>query len=421
MFLGMVLFLSRNFKLNDMNTKVLSLLLVGILSFSLSKSQDHTTWRGSGSSGIYSESGLLKSWPVDGPTILWHFDDLGIGFSSPAFANGKIYLSASENGVGYIYALNQEGKLEWKTTYGEEWTENYPGARSTPSIAGDMLYIFSGKGVITCMSAINGKIYWTKDILKDFNGQNITWGVNETLVIDGNRLFVTPGGVTNNVLALNRLNGQLIWSSKGLGEKPAYCTPLLVKLPTRKLLVTMTENHIIGLDAESGVLLWSHEQTNEYAIHANTPLFYNNGLFCFSGYGQGGVKLVLNNDGSQITKAWFSKKFDSKMGGAVVVDGYIYGSGDKTRDWQCVDWKTGEQKYASQAIGKGNVIFDDGMLYCYSEKGELALVSATPQGFNVVSKTKVGLGSGPHWAHTVIDNGRLFVRHGNSLIAYKIK
>jgi len=404
-----------------MNKRILSLFISGILALSTVTAQEPTTWRGPESTGVYPQTGLLKSWPANGPEIVWHFDELGDGFSSPVFANGKIYLSGAVNNTGYIYALNTDGKLQWKATYGEEWTENYPGTRATPSVAGEQLYLYSGNGVITCMNANNGQIIWKKDVMKEFGGQNITWGVTETLVIDGDKLFVTAGGVTNNVIALNRINGQLVWSSKGVGEKSAYCTPLLVKLPSRKLLVTMTEKHIIGLDAQTGALLWSYGQTNEWAVHANTPLFYNNGLFCFSGYGQGGVKLDLNSDGSQVTKAWFSKKLDSRIGGAVVIDGYIYGSGDNTRDWQCTDWKTGEQKYASQAIGKGNVIAADGMLFCYSEKGELALVPATPQGFNITGKAKVELGSGQQWAHLVINNGLLYVRHGKSLIAYKIK
>ena len=404
-----------------MNNKVFPLLVAGILAISAVKAQEPTTWRGPGSTGIYAETGLLKTWPANGPVIIWHYDELGEGFSSPVFANEKIYVSGAEDKVGYIYALDQSGKLEWKATYGEEWVENYTGARATPSVMGDMLYMYSGKGVVTCMNASNGKILWTKDIMKDFGGQNITWGVTETLVIDGNKLFVTAGGTTNNVIALNRMDGKLIWTSKGLGEKSAYCTPLIVKLASRKLLVTITEKHIIGLDAETGSLLWSQDQVNEWAVHANTPLFYRNSLFCFSGYGQGGVKLDLNADGSKITKAWISKKLDSRIGGGLVYEGFIYCSGDNTRDWQCTDWKTGEQKYASQAIAKGNVILADGMLYIYSEKGELALVPATPLGFKVASKAKVDLGSAQHWAHLVINNGRLFVRHGKSLIAYNIK
>ena len=105
----------------------------------------------------------------------------------------------------------------------------------------------------------------------------------------------------------------------------------------------------------------------------------------------------------------------------VAVDGYIYGSGDNHREWRCVDWKTGEEKYASKDLGKGVVIYADGMLYCYSERGELGLVNATPNAFELVSKTDVELGSAQHWAHPVINNGRLYLRHGNVLIAYKIK
>ena len=404
-----------------MMRNAISLLIAGLLTISSSMAQEPTTWRGPGSSGNYPDTGLLKTWPASGPEILWHCDELGDGYSSPVFANGKIYLSGAIDNVGYIYTLSNDGKLLWKASYGEEWVENYPGTRATPTVAGDLLYIYTGTGIITCMSSKDGKVVWKKNVMKDLDGQNITWGVTETLVIDGNKLFVTPGGATNNVVALNRMNGQLIWSSKGVGDKSAYCTPLIVKLPARKLLVTMMEKHVVGLDAETGALLWSYEHTNEWAVHANTPLFFNNSLFCFSGYGQGGVKLDLKADGSQITKGWFSKKLDSRIGGAVVIDGYIYESGDNTRDWQCVDWTTGEQKYTSQAIGKGNVISADGLLFLYSEKGELALVPATPKEFKVSSQTKVALGNSQHWAHLVINNGRLFVRHGKVLIAYKIK
>jgi outer membrane protein assembly factor BamB len=183
----------------------------------------------------------------------------------------------------------------------------------------------------------------------------------------------------------------------------------------------MTADHIIGLDAKDGKMLWSHPQTNRYQVHANTPIYHDGGLFCFSGYGQGGVKLELSADGSSVSKAWFNEKLDSRMGGMVLVDGYLYGSGDNNRQWRCVDWKTGEEQYASTDIGKGVTIYADGMLYCYSDRGELGLAEATPKGFNLVSNTRVEMGSAQHWSHPAIHDGRLYLRHGNTLIAYKIK
>jgi outer membrane protein assembly factor BamB len=401
--------------------KTFILLIVIIFTGSILVAQTPTKWRGPDGNGIYNETGLLKQWPANGPEIIWHYDDLGEGHSSPAFANESIYLSAGMDSSGYIVVLTLDGKLKWKASYGKEFFESYPGTRSTPVVVGNLLYIYSGYGVLTCMDATNGDIKWKKDGFNDFDGKNIRWGVTETVVVDGDVVYFTPGGEKNNVVALNRLTGELVWTSAGIGEVSAYCTPLLVNLPTRKLLVTMTADHIIGIDAADGKMLWSYPQTNRWQVHANTPVFYENGLFCFSGYGQGGVRLDLIDDGARVQKAWFMQELDSRIGGMVVVDGYLYGSGDKAREWRCVDWTTGKEMYASKEIGKGVVIYDDGMLYCYSDKGQLALVKATPEAFEVVSQTKVELGSGQHWSHPVINNGKLYLRHGKTLIAYKIK
>lgn len=401
--------------------RVISLFILFAFSGLTLFSQTPTKWRGPNGNGVYDESGLLKQWPASGPEIIWHFDGLGEGHSSPAFANDMIYLSGMEETTGYIYALSTFGGLKWKAPYGEEFHESYPGSRSTPVIAGDLLYIYSGHGVLTCMDASNGDIKWRKDALNDFDGKNIRWGVTETVVVDGDKVYFTPGGKKDNITALNRFTGEHLWSSPGKGDVSAYCTPLLIELPSRKLLVTMTADHIIGIDTKDGKMLWSHPQTNRYQVHANTPIYHEGGLFCFSGYGQGGVKLELSADGSSVKKAWFNETLDSRIGGMVLVDGYLYGSGDNNRQWRCVDWKTGREKYVATDIGKGVTISADGMLYCYSDRGELGLAKATPEGFSLVSKTRVELGSGQHWAHPVIHNGRLYLRHGNALIAYKIK
>ena len=271
------------------------------------------------------------------------------------------------------------------------------------------------------MDASTGDIKWKKDAFSELDGKNITWGVTETVVVDGDVVYLTPGGQKYNVVALNRFNGNLIWSSAGKGEKSAYCTPLLINLPSRKLLVTHTEDHIIGLDARDGHLLWAYPHTNRYNVHANTPVYHNGELLCFSGYGQGSVKLSLSDDGSSVEKIWDNVHLDSRMGGMVLVDGYLYGSGDNSRQWRCVDWKTGEERYNSTELGKGVVIASGKLLFCYSERGELALVPASPEGFDVRGLTRVKLGSGQHWSHPVIENGRLYLRHGDALIAYKIK
>ena len=160
-----------------MGKKVIFLLIGILVNILILKAQEPTTWRGEGSAGIYNETGLLKSWPANGPEIVWQTSDLGEGHSSPVFAKDKIYLSGTLDGIGQIFALSLDGKVLWKSPYGEEWIENYPGSRSSPVIDGDLLYIYSGKGVVTCMDANNGAVKWKKDVIKDLGGKNIVWGV----------------------------------------------------------------------------------------------------------------------------------------------------------------------------------------------------------------------------------------------------
>jgi outer membrane protein assembly factor BamB len=402
-----------------MNAKVINLVI--FLFFATNSfSQELMTWRG-GTNGIYPDKGLLKTWPVTGPEIRWVFEGLGLGHSSPVFALGKIFISTMIDKTGYIVILSMDGKEVKRYEYGPEFDESWPGTRSTPVIVGDMLYIYSGYGAIYAFDALNGTLRWKKEMLKETDGENIVWGVTETLVVDGDKIYCSPGGKKQNVVALNRMNGSIIWSSPGMGELSAYCTPLLINHGGRKLLVTMMASHIIGIDAANGKMLWSFEQTNQYSVHANTPIYSNGALFCTSGYGRGTVRLDLNADGSAVTKAWFNQTMNSRQGGVVLLDGYLYSSGDKSREWRCIDAKTGEEKWASSEIGNGVVISADGLLFLYAEKsGELGLAEASPSAFKLLGKTKVDKGTAQHWAHPVIDNGILYVRHGNALIAYKI-
>lgn len=383
--------------------------------------QDPTRWRGPSGDGNYPETGLLKEWPAEGPEVLWTYEQLGQGHSSVAVQNGFLYTSGMIDGTGYLIKFDLEGNLVYKKPYGPEFTESWYGTRGTPVIAGDKVYLESGHGKLVCFNSTSGEILWSRELFSDFDGANITWGVNETPVVDGNIIYATPGGKKNNVVALDRHSGKLVWSSKGKGELSAYCTPLLFEHNGRKILSTHTASHLLGLDAKTGELLWSVRQPNEWSVHANTPIYHKGSLFYFSGYGQGGGLLELSKDGSSVDPTWFRRKLDSRMGGAVLVDGYLYSSGDNFREWRCTEWATGKEQYVSDSISKGAVIHADGMLYCYSERGELALVKANPEEFEVVSKTRVQFGSAQHWAHPMINDGVLYVRHGNALIAYRVK
>ncbi len=383
-------------------------------------SQDISQWRGPDRNGIYPETGLMKSWPETGPALLWHYDELGDGHSSAAVTNDRIYTCGEVNGIGYLYSFDLNGKLLWKMPYGEEWTESWPGVRSTPLVCDGKIYMMSGFGKLICRKAESGDFIWTIDILKDFKAPNIKWGVTENLLIDGNKLFCTPGGPEASVVALDRKTGKLLWKCAAKGESSAYCSPAIFTHNKRRILATHTASSIIGIDTETGKFLWSVDQPNTYSVHANTPEYIDGSIYGVSGYGKGGVLLKLSGDGSSVTETWRSPSISNRMGGFVVLNGKIYGSDDAGKAWYCTDWKTGTDMFSEKVTGKGNIISADGMLYLYGDNGEIVLAKPSPTGFGKVSSFKVPFGSAQHWAHLVIKNGRLYVRNGNSLMVYNI-
>ena len=281
------------------------LLAVGIFGILQTNvvSQEIAQWRGDNRDGIYHDADLLKQWPEEGPPLLWHFDKLGPGHASAAVTSEMVYTAGtSPEGVGFVVALDHAGNLIWKTDFGTEWMENWEGARSTPLVYDGKLYIMSSFGKLVCMTARTGEIEWTVDLFNDYDGRNIKWGVTENLLIDEGKLYVTPGGIEANVIALNKDSGELIWKSKGLEELSAYCSPIIIEVAGRKILVTQTANSILGLEASTGKLLWSFEHPNTWSVQANSPVFKDRKLYCFSGYGKGGVMLQVSEDGNSINE-----------------------------------------------------------------------------------------------------------------------
>lgn len=379
-----------------------------------------TRWRGPDGDGVYNETGLMDTWPDDGPATAWMYNDLGEGFSSPAFANDKIYLSGMIDSIGYITILSMDGTLVRRFAYGKEFTDYFYGARSTPTVVGDLIYLQSGDGVIYCLNEPEEKVVWKKSIISDFGGKNLKFGVAESLVVDGDVVYASPGGPEYNVVALDRYNGEVVWSCEGKQTLSAYCTPLLIDHKGLKILTTMMADWVLGINAENGDLLWSYRYENKRPNFPNTPIYHEGDLYCFSGYENGGVMLKLSDDGKKVEERWKNDSLQSRMGGAVLLDGYLYGSGDSKRRWYCVDWKTGETVSSYKGLANGVTIAADNKLYLYTDRGEVVLMHPDPANLSIGGKTMMTEGQAQHWAHPVVRDKKLYVRHGDALVVYEI-
>jgi len=383
--------------------------------------QEISQWRGPNRDGIYPGTNLLTEWPDNGPELVWEYRELGKGYSSAAVTSKKIYTAGTIDSTSFLYAFDHSGNLLWKTELGPEWIKTFPGIRSTPLIYGELGYIVNGLGILFCLNTDSGKIVWSKDMLTEFNASNITFGITENLLIDGDRLFCTPGGPEKNLVALNRHSGEGIWTSKGTGEQSAYCSPMLITVNGTKFLITMTSKSLVSVNAETGEVGWiKNLEGDENEVHAQTPIYRDGYLFVQDGYEIGCFMLKLSEDGYSYDEIWKNKLLDETNGHAVVMGDNIYGAAETKKQFVCLDWNTGELKYRTREISEGTVIAAEGMLYCCTYDGKFSLVKPTKEKFDIVSTIQLPGGGKEHIAHPVIHDGHLYIRHINVLRVYSI-
>jgi len=399
-----------------------------------SPSNDITQWRGNNRDGVFHEYNLLKEWPKDGPELLWSTDELSMGNSSMSIANNSIYLTGSKDSLDEVIALDLEGNIKWRTSYGQTWNESFPESRCTPTFDENKLYVTSGLGDVACLDANTGNILWEIKLAKKFETIFNLWGNAESPLVTIDKVIFSSVGKKTTMIALNKLTGEEIWVSKSIPDSTAYASPILINNGEKNIIVNVTANHVVGINEADGEILWKFNYFNLYnnpthwqapIINCVTPLYKNGQLYVTSGYDATGAMFNLLPDNSGIELLWTDTVLDNHHGGVVSVDGKIYGSNwlnNRQGNWCCIDWKTGEKLYETEWETKGAIIYADGMLYCYDEaKGNLALVETSPKEFKIISSFKIPLGTGPHWSHPVINNGVLYVRHGKALMAYDIK
>ena len=393
-----------------------------------------TGWREADRTGISDETGLLKSWPDGGPSLIWSNTELPKGHASVTFGNNTIYITGLEEPNDVLVALDPSGKTKWKTPYGRFWEKSYPESRCTPTVDGERVYVSSGFGDIACINGISGEIIWSRKASEENGGTYGPWGIAESPMIDGEKLYFTTGGPQTTTIALDKNSGELIWKSESINDPASYLSPILLEKAGTKILVNITPRFIFGVDVSDGTVLWkiNHRQAlgkkdidDTGQILCVTPLFSGNRIYTTGGYDHGGLMIDIGDDGLSAKTVWTDEVLDVHHGGVVLIDGYIYGSNwinNGNGNWCCIDWNTGEKMWEQHWNNKGSVIAAEGMLYIYEERnGTVGLLKPDPSGFNLVSSFKFKGGSGPYWAHPVIHNGVLYLRHGEVLNAYDIK
>jgi outer membrane protein assembly factor BamB len=399
---------------------------------------DWPQWQGPDREAYCKETGLLKSWPKDGPPLVWQTKDLGGGYSTPSVAAGRIFGMGARGGDEYVWSLDEAtGRQLWsvrvrsqpaKVNYGE-------GPRCTPTVDGDKVYAVGVSGDLVCLRVEDGKEVWRRNYAKDFQGKMMSgWGYSESPLVDGDKLICTPGGDAAALVALDKNTGELVWKAavpRAGGSGYASIVVADVAGIRQYIQLLGQSGGVVGVSAQDGKLLWRYNRVANGTANIPTPIIHENYVFSATGYGKGSALLKLEPDGDGGIKAqevYFltGSQFQNTHGGMVRVGDYIYGGhGHNQGEPTCLEFKTGKIVWRGQPAGSGSaaVLYADGCIYFRYQNGVMALVEATPTGYHPISTFKQrDLNSGkPCWPHPIIANGKLYIRDQDVLLCYDVK
>lgn len=388
-------------------------------------------WRGPERSGIYPEKGLLKKWPDGGPKLIWETTGIGFGYSSATVADDAIYITGRKESDDVLTAFTIDGKKKWEVVYGKAWTKNHDGTRCTPTFYNGNIFVISGSGDIVCVGK-DGKIKWSRNHYTLYESTPIMFGISESPLVVDNMVIASPGGKKASVVAFNIADGKVVWEAEPIETEPQYVNPKLVEYAGKKMIVTVQGTNIFAVNAKDGKIIWKLNYPEINAAtgrvmknHAATPLYRDGHILIANGYNWVALKLKLSPDGSKVDIVWENRNFDPQLGGMVLIGNFVYGSTHMSQpvdSWSCVDWTTGKTMWTTKWNSRGSIISADGMLIMFEERtGNIALANPNPAKLDIVSEFKITKGEGPFWAHPVVRDGKLYVRHGDVLMVYGIK
>ena len=401
--------------------RILPLLaLITLCSTTFIDADDWPQWRGVYRDGKSAETGLQQKWTAEGPALRWKRTDLGTGYSSPSIVDGRVYVQTTRGEEEFTLALDEQtGEEVWSAPIGRVGKNRgpqYPGTRSTPTVDGDRIYCLSSDGELTCLSSSGGEQKWQRQLREDFAGEDGAWAYSESVLVDGDRVICTPGGAKASLVSLDKLTGEAVWEcSVPDGGTAEYSSIMVSHGGGRKQFVQFVRSGLVGVDAESGEFLWMYGKIIDPGANILTPIVQDNHVFAAGSRTGGGlVELVSQGAGVAANEVYFNNKLTPGIGGAVLLDGYLYGCTQS--GMFCADFLTGEFKWQDRSVGAASVCYADGRIYLRGHKsGEVALVEPNPEMYVEHGRLQqTDRSQKQAWPHPVIANGALYVRDWES-------
>jgi len=405
-----------------------SLIMIGLVlgcapMHSAPNEMEWPQWRGPDRTGLSKETGFLREWPAAGPPLVWSVSTLGQGYGAVAIKGERVFVQGAQANRSIVFCLNRaDGKTVWVKALGSALDQDRgKGPRGTPTVDGDRLYALSESGDLAALKAADGATVWSLNILAEFKGANPHWLLSESPLIDGDHLIVTPGGREAGIVALDKMTGKTVWTSKELSDPAGYSSCVVGDVGGVRTIANLTASAGVGVRASDGKLMWRYPRVSNRTANVATPILADGKVFYSSAYGTGCALLGLKPEGGLVnaTEIYFSNEMMNHHGGVVLVGGNLYGFSNDIL--ACLDFATGKSRWRNRSVGKGSLTYADGNLYLLSEKNVVGLAAATPEGYVEKGRFTVEDQGLPSWAHPVVCGGRLYIRNQSILGCYNVK
>jgi len=447
-----------------MNSTILRLTLFGAFSLcfesALARADDWPQFRGPNRDGISREKGWLTKWPEGGLKTLWKVS-VGRGYSSVAVANGKLYTlgllpkdpAKKDSLRETVSCLDPDtGKTLWQFAYEGTLNQQFPGARSTPTVDGEVVYVYGQYGELFCLNAQTGKVIWQKMMVKDLGAQNVVYGYAASpLVVDN--LVIVPVRIladqkpkessvqpANNAIlvAFNKHNGNEVWRayhpSPVLGGGYWAC-PTACILNDKPCLVYSSGNACMGLEPKTGKILWKHAFSEEdllrkkgrNGITAQEPVVLGNRVICcIHPDNSKGLGVCLEVNGDQVKEVWRDKLLDNYTCSNILWKGHVFGithddTASRVGPLYCFDVLTGKRKWEQNDTG-GAFTLADGKFLSFTGDQLLLIEASTDEYKELARSQKLFLPAEVSYRYSdriapVLSNGRIYCRSQNGVLA----
>lgn len=393
--------------------------------------------RGAHFDGHSAETDLADSWPTDGPPVLWT-RELGQGYSSFVAWDDRVATQAQTLAGQAVLCLDANtGRTIWEYRY--DWPYDpagiYPGPRATPTYSNGRVYFAAPDGTIGCLDAKRGRLHWSTNPTREFNGQGTGFGYSCSPTVVEGMVILPIGGRGASMIALDSHDGTLVWKS---GDDPASYTPAYpINFRGRRLVVGYLQNALVVHDLSSGALVWRKELSHGYDEHSAWPIYREPYLWTSSPFQAGSELMELTGDTETPFKiVWTSRQMSNDIFSSVLVDDHLYGFDLREAQakahrpsrgqFRCLEFLTGKQTWetghrslpgrgaekesAADRIGHAAFLVADQKLILMNDSGELILARANPTRYEELGR--ISLLSGEiYWTQPILHRGRLFVRN----------